>query len=73
MKTRLLRRLRKLGYRSHRHVDPASRATVIDLAMHCTDAELASFLHLTPDKVRSHRRAMNLSKYISDIYIRPAA
>jgi hypothetical protein len=71
LKRSILRRLRAMGYRTPKHGDPATRATVIDLSLHCTDKEIAVFTHSTPAKVRSHRRASRLNKYVSDLYIRP--
>jgi len=70
---RVMNRLRALGYRCLNHADPATRATVLDLSPHCTDPEIAEFTRSTPDRVRAHRRAMGIDKYVSDTYIRPAA
>lgn len=46
-------------------------ATVLDLWLHCTDVEIARFMHSTYNEVRTIRRRFKLGKYASDIYMRP--
>jgi hypothetical protein len=71
LKRSILRRLRAMGYRTPKHGDPATRATVIDLSLHCTDKEIASFTGRPVHAIRHHRRVTAINKYITDIYIRP--
>lgn len=48
------------------------RATVWDLAPHCTDPETAAFLHTSAEMVRKDRIAIGIPHYRTDHYQRPA-
>lgn len=70
---RALKALRIFGVSTRKDAIEAAarRKTVMELAPHCTDRELALFLHVSEITIRTDREEMDLpGKYASDLYHR---